>query len=90
MTSSIQQQTFESPHQQAMLSGYSQAFQLSTGEVSYRRLAPDGYPLYIDANNDPYAYLKRPNPPTPEAVARAQFIDKTYVWKEPGKTAKPS
>ena len=25
--------------------------------------------------------LKRPNPPTPEAVARAQFVDKTYVWK---------
>jgi hypothetical protein len=21
-----------------------------------------------------------PNPPTPEAVARAQFVDKTYVW----------
>ena len=25
--------------------------------------------------------LKRPNPPTPEAVAKAQFIDKTYNWK---------
>jgi hypothetical protein len=25
-------------------------------------------------------YLKRPNPPTPEAVKRAQFVDKTYVW----------
>jgi len=25
--------------------------------------------------------LKRPNPPTPEAVAKAQFIDKTYQWK---------
>ena len=25
--------------------------------------------------------LKRPKPPTPEAVARAQFVDKTYVWK---------
>jgi hypothetical protein len=23
----------------------------------------------------------RPNPPTPEAVAKAQFIDKTYQWK---------
>jgi hypothetical protein len=22
-----------------------------------------------------------PNPPTPEAVAKAQFVDKTYVWK---------
>jgi len=39
---SIQQQTFESPHQQAMLT--------------------------------------RPNPPTPEAIKRAQFVDKTYVW----------
>jgi hypothetical protein len=25
--------------------------------------------------------FKRPNPPTPEAVAKAQFIDKTYQWK---------
>jgi hypothetical protein len=24
-------------------------------------------------------YIK-PNPPTPEAVKRAQFVDKTYVW----------
>ena len=39
---SIPQQTFESPHQQAMLT--------------------------------------RPNPPTPEAIKRAQFVDKTYVW----------
>jgi hypothetical protein len=40
---STQQPTFESPHQQAMLTP--------------------------------------PNPPTPEAVKRAQFVDKTYVWK---------
>ena len=26
--------------------------------------------------------FKRPNPPTPEAVAKAQFIDKTYQWKK--------
>jgi hypothetical protein len=24
--------------------------------------------------------LTRPNPPTPEAVQRAQFVDKTYKW----------
>ena len=24
--------------------------------------------------------FKRPNPPTPEAVAKAQFVDKTYRW----------
>lgn len=80
MTNLTQAQTFESPHQQAMLSGYSRVLQFSTGEVSYRRMAADGYPLYIDPNNDPYTYLKRPNPPTPEAVQRAQFVDKTYKW----------
>ena len=26
--------------------------------------------------------LKRPNPPTEEAIKRAQFVDKTYVWKQ--------
>ena len=30
------------------------------------------------------AYLKKPNPPTPEAVQRAQFVDKTYKWKNAG------
>ena len=25
--------------------------------------------------------LKRPNPPTPEAIKASQFKDKTYVWK---------
>ena len=27
-----------------------------------------------------YEYLKRPNPPTPEAIEKAQFKDKTYSW----------
>ena len=53
-------------------------------------MAPDGYPLYLDAENDPYSYLKRPNPPTPEAVAKAQFVDKTYVWKAASPKAKSS
>jgi hypothetical protein len=26
--------------------------------------------------------LKRPNPPTQEAIKRAQFVDKTYVWNQ--------
>ena len=30
------------------------------------------------------AYLKRPNPPTPEAIKKAQFVDKTYKWKNAG------
>ena len=41
---STRPQTFESPHQQAMLT--------------------------------------RPNPPTPEMVERAKFVDKTFVWKQ--------
>ena len=26
------------------------------------------------------AELKRPNPPTAEAIKKAQFVDKTYQW----------
>jgi len=25
--------------------------------------------------------LKKPNPPTPQAVEKAQFVDKTFQWK---------
>ena len=69
-----------------------------------RLISEDGYPTYLDEENDPYAntdipredrmtavmyvqpdgtalYAVSPKPPTPEAVARAQFVDKTYVWK---------
>lgn len=51
-----------------------------------------GYPQYLDEYNDPsYGLpLQRPNPPTPEAVKRAQFVDKTYVWKEATSKAQPS
>ena len=28
--------------------------------------------------------LKKPNPPTAEMVEKAQFIDKTYIWKHAG------
>ena len=28
--------------------------------------------------------ISKPNPPTPEALQRAQFVDKTYVWKNAG------
>ena len=27
-----------------------------------------------------YKYLKKPNPPTPEAVEKAKFVDKTFTW----------
>jgi len=32
-------------------------------------------------NTSQISELKRPNPPTPEMVKRAQFVDKTYVWE---------
>ena len=35
-------------------------------------------------------YAKKPNPPTPEAIKRAQFVDKTYVWKGAAPKAQPS
>ena len=28
----------------------------------------------------PTSELKKPNPPTAEAVAKAKFVDKTYQW----------
>ena len=36
------------------------------------------HPWYEHVNK-----LKKPNPPTKEAVKKAQFVDKTYVWKKP-------
>jgi len=30
------------------------------------------------------AILTKPNPPTEEMVKRAQFTDKTYIWKHAG------
>jgi len=39
-------------------------------------------PLTSEYLKDVYeTELKRPKPPTPEAVEKAQFIDKTYQWK---------
>jgi len=54
-------------------------------------MAPDGYPKYINYIDDPYYDLVAPNPPTPKAVAKAQFVDKTYVWQgsAANKAAKP-
>ena len=35
----------------------------------------------FNAEKEYWGYLKKPNPPTAEAIKRAAFIDKTYVWK---------
>jgi len=42
---------------------------------------PDGFIAQWNKYFDYNDRLKRPNPPTPEAVAKAQFIDKTFVWE---------
>ena len=35
-----------------------------------------------------YKHLNKPNPPSKEAVERAQFVDKTYQWSG-GNTIRP-
>ena len=30
-----------------------------------------------------YKFLKKPNPPTQEAIEKAKFVDKTYEWRRP-------
>ena len=39
-----------------------------------------GAALYRQGNGEVLMAVA-PNPPTPEAVAKAQFVDKTYQWK---------
>ena len=63
--SSTLPQIFDTPHQQAI----GDLFE----EWSYDDMWDPG-PLLT--NKD----LIKPNPPTPEAVKKAQFVDKTYVW----------
>ena len=60
---------------------FEEVLEITTGKYYFRTYADDGYSLYIMPENDPAVYLKRPNPPTPEAIAKAQFVDKTYVWR---------
>ena len=41
------------------------------------------HPWYkFNKEQDNTAQLIRPNPPTTAAVKRAQFVDKTYIWKK--------
>ena len=36
-----------------------------------------------------YKHLKKPNPPSPEAIEKARFIDKTYQWKGGDDSVRP-
>ena len=37
--------------------------------------------VFYEQENGTWLTAYSPKPPTPEAIARAQFVDKTYVWK---------
>ena len=39
-------------------------------------------PIFENGNYEHpwYKHLNKPNPPSKEAVERAKFVDKTYVW----------
>ena len=50
------------------------------GKAVFHGPSSDGYPKYLDRENDPYCRLVAPNPPTEEMIKRAQFVDKTYHW----------
>ena len=41
--------------------------------------------MYVQADGTAL-YAVAPKPPTPEAVEKAKFIDKTYVWSTPQRT----
>lgn len=38
----------------------------------------------FEAEREYYSNLRKPNPPTEYQVKKAQFKDKTYVWKHAG------
>jgi len=48
------------------------------------RLKPQQSLIRQAISNFQSTKLNKPNPPTPEAIAKAQFVDKTYQWKNAG------
>jgi hypothetical protein len=50
---------------------------LKQNKSSMQQQTSEEYVIYMPSG----LFAKRPNPPTPEAVAKAQFVDKTYVWQ---------
>ena len=49
--------------------------QISDYEAMNEEFIKDGTEFRIDLS------LHKPNPPSAEAIKRAQFVDKTYHWK---------
>jgi len=58
---------FCSPHQQAMLTEIPRSSRMTA--------------VFYEQNDGKFLTAYSPKPPTPEAVAKAQFVDKTYQWK---------
>lgn len=44
--------------------------------TSTQQPTSEEYVIYLSSG----LFAKKPNPPTPEAIKRAQFVDKTYKW----------
>ena len=57
---------------------------LTHGQISRHEVVHESEKTRHDVYVHPwYEYVNRPHPPTEEAVKKAKFVDKTYVWKKP-------
>ena len=55
---------------------------LTHGQISRHEVVHESEITRHDVYVHPwYEYVNRPHPPTEEAVKKAKFVDKTYVWK---------
>ena len=55
---------------------------LTHGQISRHEVVHESEKTRHDVYVHPwYEYVNRPHPPTEEAVKKAKFVDKTYVWK---------
>ena len=46
--------------------------------------------VFYEQNNGTWLTAYSPKPPTTEAIKRAQFVDKTYVWQGAAPKAQPT
>lgn len=84
----MQQQIFESPHQQAMLTPHRptsdellELFESQTHDWTEAHQRLEDYWM-AEYSEQLETGLIRPNAPTKEMIERAQFVDKTFVWNK--------
>ena len=54
---------------------------LTHGQISKHEVVHESEKTRHDVYVHPwYKFLKKPNPPTPEAIEKAKFKDKTFTW----------